>query len=347
MKKEYNIELKTNFDEELEKQWLDLEKNSEITFFQTLSWQKYWDKNCGFNLSKIFALFYEDNILVCILPLNINKKFFIKYLNWNGFPFSDYNCPLVRKNFEFNSGHFELIINKIKKSSKFDFINLINNTNNSYLSGKFFKANNSYKLIFSKKESSVNIISKLQKKVKYEENRIQKSFKIVCDLKPDIETKKQIINFFMVEKKKQLDRSNAWNYLNIKKFSDYIANLNDFNSEFIDFSCLKINSKIVSSHIGYKFNRQFYYIFPVYDTAFKKYSVGNILLHKLIKNYDENNYELFDFTIGSELYKKKLNNNEIVLFDYLRHNNFIGIVCVNFLKIKYKLKRFLNTKKII
>ncbi len=347
MKKEYKVEFKSNFDEELEKKWLDLEKNSEITFFQSLNWQKYWSKTCGLNLSKIFTLFYEDNLLVCILPFNINQKFFIKFLNWNGFPFSDYNCPIIRKNFEFKSDHFELILNKIKRTSKFDFINLINNINISYFPNNFLETNKSYKLIFSKKETSVSIISKLQKKVNYEENRIKKSFKIVCDLKPEIDTKKQIINFFIQEKKKQLNRSNAWNYLNIKKFSDYIVNLHEFNSEFIDFSCLKINDKIVSSHIGYKYKKQFYYIFPVYDPAFKKYSVGNILLHKLIKNCDDNNYQLFDFTIGNELYKKKLNNNDIVLFNYLNHNNFIGMICVNFLKFKYKLKNFLNTKKIV
>ena len=54
-------------------------------------------------------------IFVCILPFNINRKFFIKFLNWNGFPFSDYNCPIVRNNFEFTSDHFELILSKIKK----------------------------------------------------------------------------------------------------------------------------------------------------------------------------------------------------------------------------------------
>ena len=114
-----------------------------------------------------------------------------------------------------------------------------------------------------------------------------------------------------------------------KRYLNYIINLHKFKEEFIDFSCLKINGKIVSSHIGYKFEKKFYYIFPVYDLNFKKYSTGNILLKKLIKNSLISNYELFDFTIGDEAYKK-LKNKEQILFDYLSYNNLRGLTCVSF-----------------
>ena len=346
MKKEYNIKFKNDFDDELEQEWKNLEKNSDISFFQTSDWQKYWHINCGRDLVNIFVLLYDENFLVSILPFNIDIKYFIKVLTWNGFPFSDYNCPIIRKNFDFKNEHFELIISKIKKKYNFDYINLINNTNNNFFANKSFKVNKSYKLVFSE-DLSEDIISKFEKKVNYDENRVKKMSNLIYDLNPEQETKKQIIKFFISEKQKQFLRTNAWNYLNIKRYLNYIINLHKFKEEFIDFSCLKINGKIVSSHIGYKFEKKFYYIFPVYDLNFKKYSTGNILLKKLIKNSLISNYELFDFTIGNEAYKKKLNNKEQILFDYLSHNNLRGLICVSILKLKIKLKKLFFTKKII
>ena len=44
----------------------------------------------------VITLFYKNNELISILPLNIKEETFI-ILNWNGFPFSDYNQPIVKK----------------------------------------------------------------------------------------------------------------------------------------------------------------------------------------------------------------------------------------------------------
>ena len=104
--------------------------------------------------------------------------------------------------------------------------------------------------------------------------------------------KKEIIDFFIIEKNKQLIRTQAWNYLKFKQYKKYIYDLIEFDEKNLCFSCLKINDKIISSHIGYKFNKNYYYIFPVYDLDYKKYSPGNILLCKLIENYRLKNFIL-------------------------------------------------------
>ncbi len=74
MAREFKIRYFEKFDDDLEKIWTDLEENSDITFFQTFKWQKYWYEECGGNIKIIIVLIYENNKLISILPFNIKKK---------------------------------------------------------------------------------------------------------------------------------------------------------------------------------------------------------------------------------------------------------------------------------
>ena len=345
MKKDYKILIKNDFDDELEKEWVKLEVNSNISFFQTFSWQKYWYENCGLNISNIIVLLYKDENLVCILPLNIEKKNIFKVLNWNGFPFSDYNSPIIKKYFHLTKYHFDLIINEIKERYKFDSIYLINLNNISYLGKEIIPITKSFKLIFSEKNEFKNIISKFEKKTLYEKKRLMKLSEVLIDLDPDDKTKDEIINFFIYEKKKQLNRTHAWNYLDNKIYLNYIINLKKLDPINIHFSCLKFKNKIVASHIGYKHNNKFYYIFPVYKLKYKKYSTGNILLYYLIKNCINHNFQSYDYTIGNELYKKRISNTYGIFYNYIDFFNFKGLIFSQFLKFKIRLKNYFLTKK--
>ena len=205
------IKILNKFDFNLQNEWEELQKNSNINFFQTYRWQKYWSEKCGNNVENVITLFYKNNELISILPLNIKEERFIKILNWNGFPFSDYNQPIVKKNQKLNSDDFKLIISKIYLNYKFDNIHLLNCINSDFLKNKFI-SNKFSKLNFFKDESDTNIIKNLNKKINYEENRLKKKFKfeLFIDIKKN---KKEIIDFFILEKNKQLVRTRAWNYL--------------------------------------------------------------------------------------------------------------------------------------
>ena len=217
------IEIKKEFDRELKLKWENLEKNSNIHFFQTYKWQKYWYNNCGISRENIIVLYYKKKELISILPLNIKKKKFIKILSWNGFPFSDYNQPITKKNRAFNNKDFEFIISKLYKKFKFDNIHFINCINCNYLSKKKFLSNNFSRLIFSKDESHNLIINNLKKKINYDINRLKKNYNFEISINSS-NNKKQVIDFFINEKFKQLKRTSAWNYLKFKEFKNYIIN---------------------------------------------------------------------------------------------------------------------------
>ena len=337
------IIIKKKFNNELKEKWYQLEKESQISFFQTYDWQEYWYNICGVNLDLYIILFYKNEELVSILPLNI-KKSFLKILNWNGFPFSDYNQPILKTNYHLKLNDFKFIISQLREIVKFDNIHFINNINPHYLDDTIKINNISYQLMFTRNEQQHNIIQKLKNKIKYEYRKLKINYNLEINLNPTKHEKKNILNFFIIKKTKQLNRTNAWNYLNIKKYKNYINNLLDYNNKNITFSCLKIENKIISAHIGYVYNNIFYYIFPVYDNDYKKYSPGNILLCELLENCQTENFKSFDFTIGSEAYKTKLNNKSCEIIEYISSETILGYTYYFLIKLKIFLKKLIKKK---
>lgn len=342
MNDENHVIIKNNFDDELENNWKELEKNSNISIFQTYDWQINWQKNCNENSENIILLYYKKNKLISIFPLIINKKFFLKILCWSGFPFSDYNQPLIRNNYKLEKIDFKFLISHLSKKYKFDAINLINNVSYNFLDYKSYNSNRAYKLVYKNYNTYDFIINKYEKKISYEENRLKKKFNYKIYLDPDKEKKIKILNFFLEKKFDQLERTRAWNYLKIKIFKNYILKLEKFDKNKINFSCIEVNGKIISSHIGYTLDRKFYYILPAYDYSFKKYSPGNILLFRLIKLYKSVNFTDFDLTIGDEKYKEKFTNYKINLFDYIYCYSFLGIIYYLKIKLKIIIKMLFN-----
>ena len=334
-----DIKIKDKFDLNLKIQWEDLQQNSNISFFQTFKWQKYWYEKCGNNLVNIITMVYKNDELISILPLNIKKIKLLKILNWNGFPFSDFNQPITKQNTNLNSKDFKFIISELHSIYKFDNVHLINCVDTGYLNKKKIKSNDISKLIFFKNGTDDKIIKNFKKKINYDKNRLSNNFKYEININEN--NKNEILDFFFKEKYKQLERTKAWNYLNNEVYKKYIYDLIEFDNRNLCFSCLKINKKIISSHIGYIYNNIYYYIFPVYDKNFKKYSPGNILLSKLIDNYKAKKFNLFDFTIGNELYKKKLVNFIDQTYEFVSFYSFFGIFYNLKVKAKLKIKTFL------
>ena len=344
MTDEKKLIIKNNFDKELAKEWKELEKDSNISIFQTYDWNIHWQENCNNNFENIILLYYKKNKLISILPLILYKRYFLKILSWSGFPFSDYNQPLIRNNYTLEKLDFKFLISTLSKKYRFDVIHLINNTNNQIFDLRSYKSNKAYKLIFKNHNSCDLIINKFKKKINYEENRLKNKFNYKIYLNPSNNKKFEILNFFVEKKMEQLNRTNAWNYLKIKKFKDYIFKLEKFDQSKISFSCIEVNGKIISSHIGYTLNKNYYYIFPAYDYSYKKFSPGNILLFKLIEICKTKNFIDFDLTIGEENYKKSFTNYEIDLYDYINCRTLFGIYYFLGVKFKLILKRIILNK---
>ena len=124
--KNITIEVFNDFTKELEECWVEFEKKSNHYFFQSFIWQKTWYQQQKKYQKKVinYSIIVKNiNEIVMIIPLNIDYSFGIKKLCWSGFPFSDYNAPLIKKNYDIKQDFFLIIWEKIINSNKdFDCI---------------------------------------------------------------------------------------------------------------------------------------------------------------------------------------------------------------------------------
>jgi len=347
MEENLKFKIRRVFDKELEQEWIYLSKSSEISIFQSFEWQYTWHKNINEINNKdnlhIVSIYFGQKI-IAIIPFIKDECFKIKILTLTGFPFADYCDCLIDQNFFTQNQKVKYFIQEyLLKIKDIDLIkiNKIKHGSNFFylIDEKNFKEDNfkSYELI--KNNISEDIIpKKIASDTKRQIRRLEEignlSFKIV----KSEEDKKRIIDFFFEKKEEQLKVTNNWNYLKNKKNKNFIENINTF-SDNSHLSCLLLNEKIIAAHLGYYWKNKMFYIFPVYDPNYSKFSPGNILLYYLIDKLFSESGKVFDFTTGDETYKTKISNKESKIFYSYTSLSIKGKIASSFLEILNYLRK--------
>ena len=284
-----------------------------------------------------------------ILPLNVKNFYSIKILNWSGFPFSDYNAPLVAKNKIFKEDDFKLIwkliLNKIKKIDCIFFDNqpeYIISQKNPFFSYLTSKINNEYYGIeLSKFEINKNELNN----IKYQISRLGDLGNLKFKKAQSISEKNKILDFIIYNKTKQYENTNAWNLFKNEIYREFFIYSNLMLDEKAYITYLEIDEKIIAAHSGYIYKKICYYLFPVYNNSYSKYSPGKVLLKSIIDESNQNMLQYFDLTIGSETYKKKYSNKKFYSSFFLKSLTLKGILYIILLKIKFSFKNILKNLK--
>jgi CelD/BcsL family acetyltransferase involved in cellulose biosynthesis len=344
-----NIEIKFYqlLNKDLASQWKEFEKNSDHYYFQTYEWQKNWYYQI-LKYKKNFKVFViiikKNNTPIILLPMCIQKIFCFKILKWSGFPFSDYNAPLIKKDLIINKNEFFEIFNLIIRKYKnlFNCINLINqpfNINKTVnpftVFFKNYELNKYYRINFNK---NFQINEKENKDLNYQIKRLKKLGNVQFHLATKKKDIKKIINFIIKNKSIQYDRTKAWNLfkLNTFKLIFILINLKSM-SRYITY--LTLDKKIIAAHSGFIYNKRCYYLFPAYDYYFRKFAAGKILLDFIYKDCIRKNCDYLDLTIGSEQYKVKWSNEISTSNNYLKSISTIGYIYILLIKFKNYLKK--------
>ena len=344
--KNITIEVFNDFTKELEECWVEFEKKSNHYFFQSFIWQKTWylqQKKYQKKVINYSIIVKNINEIVMIIPLNIDYSYGVKKLCWSGFPFSDYNAPLIKKNYDIKQDFFLIIWEKIVNSNKdFDcicFDNLPEKISNFY--NPFFKFlkkkinNYSYGIEFNE---TCKIKKKELANINYQTNRLKNLGKLVFKTVMTNEDSSKILNFIISNKSKQYDRTNAWNLFKLNIHRELFESSNLNMNENIDLSYLVLDDHIIAAQYGYNYDKRYYYLFPTYKYEYRKFSPGKILLQKMIEKKKLESFIFFDLTIGSENYKEKFSNYKMASAFFLQSKNLKGLVYIFFLKIKYLIK---------
>jgi CelD/BcsL family acetyltransferase involved in cellulose biosynthesis len=81
-------------------------------------------------------------------------------------------------------------------------------------------------------------------------------------------------------------------------------------------SALISEGTVASAHLGFVGRGQFYYVLPAYDTRYRSFAVGHMLLHHLIDVCFEEGYASFDLGEGDFAYKSKWETHRLPLFSF-------------------------------
>lgn len=351
----FEIKIFSSLTEELKEDWQEFEKKSFHHIFQTFRWQKLWlEKQIEYknDVQNYTILVYENKKLIMILPFNIRSKFSIKTLSWSGFPFSDYNIPLMIKGKELSKDEFIIIWKLILDSIQNCDCIVLNNQpekilyqNNPFYNFLDNKINNQYYGIKFNQEFELK--KKEIENIRYQINRLKKIGKLNFKIAKDKDEKKKILDFIVQHKSKQYINTNAWNLYKQKKNKDFFLSSNLIMEEKSYITYLQINNEIIAAHSGYVYKNICYYLFPVYNINYHKYSPGKILLKKIIDDSKLNSLDYFDLTIGDEDYKKSYSNNKFYSATALQAVNIKGNLYILLLRFKMILKKFLKRSKIL
>lgn len=342
----FEIKIYRSFSIELKNHWGKFEKSSSHYIFQKFEWQKIWFDNQLENKQKIqnyTILVYQNGDLIMILPFNIKEKFTLKILSWSGFPFSDYNCPLIKNDISKSvfDEVWKLIINHIKKD--YDCIILdqqpekilkLENPFSKYLKTN---VNNYYYGIYLNNEFEIK--KNELDNIKYQTNRLEKLGKLEFKIMTENENFTKIVNFIINNKSQQYKRTKAWDLFKIDMHKNFFNLIHMKLKQNIFIATLSLDSEIIAAHSGFIYNKRAYYLFPAYNYTYNKYSPGKILLKKLIETSMSSMIDSFDLTIGFENYKKNYSNYTLESSTFLDFNNIKGIIYISFVRFKSIIKK--------
>ena len=347
--KNLKIKIYKSFSKELCEMWKNLESSSSNYFFQSFNWQKLWfDHQMKYNnkIENYTVVIFKNNDVIMILPFNIHHNNYFKVLRWSGFPFSDYNAPIIKNDVEISKVEFLFLWESIISNNDFDCVFLDNqpekimNSNNPFFIFLKKRINNYF--YFIKFNEKFEIKKKEFDNIKYQTKRLKNLGKLEFKIAKDKDEINKVLNFIILNKSNQYDRTNAWNLFKIKSHRKLfeLSNLN--LSENVDLSYISLNDGIIAAQSGYQYKKRYYYLFPAYNYEYRKFSPGKILLQNMIVNCKTHLFDYFDLTIGSENYKENFSNYKMSSAIFFYSKNLKGFIYIFFLKLKYFIKLILR-----
>ena len=339
-------------DNELESIWKSFEKISHNFIFQKYDFIK--DYTINSKSQYFFIVIYFEKKVICILPLEIKKKFNLKILCWVGSKEFDYCGPLI-SDFDkigINQKDFKNIwFDILKKIKNFDIvyldkqkekIDLIINPFYKYLNSDF----HSYTYSINLPQNIDDYFECIEdKKFKGEFLRTEKKLlnEYVVEIK-NIQKEEQSIkpSNIIKQKIKNLEKNNTKHFLDndiMNKFDKFYES----HKDIVKISTLKLNQHLIAANLGFNYKKTFYYFMPtIYDNNYNKFSPGKVVISFLIKYSISEKLKEFDFGLGDEKYKKYWSNKKSKLNRHLDYKTFKGWLIYLLIKLYFKFKLILK-----
>ena len=326
---EFKIINEINDFKNLKEAWSELYNNLENKeIFYEWIWIEEYIKHFKNSNFKLFVVVGEENgEIVTIAPLYIEeKKFGIikkRILKFIVDRTADYQCILIRKDYN----HYSVLKKLFKiifEDERWDMISLNNisyREKQSILIGEVIGRFSDEAICYKKVEKIAPYINIGE----FEEKRNAKRYKEI-ERKERVSDKNENINI-NIDSKWDKDiwyqlvdiHKNTWKD-SILKNEDYVQFYESlfyklYERGKLEFSYVTYDNQVISGHLGFKCCNKVYGYNLYNDESWKKLSMGDILIKKVINHY-KNSYDLIDMLLGDEEYKFYSTDSVINICDY-------------------------------
>jgi len=336
------VQLFNYFCKDLKDVWNNFQRLNDDDYyvFQTYVWMEYWFNSVGIKnysmLALVVAVFDNDDV-IAIFPLGMYKKLGVRIIEFIGGDQADYNTPIVSSkiNLEDYMVMWTMVLNELPH---YDILDLKRIPHNIMDRDNFF-----VKVICAKKTGSTYLLklpvlphllsSVVSKRLLKDNARMFRRLSELGEVKFSISSNHDEYDSVIETTLKQ--KSNRYLLTGVRNILDdhniflfYKGLYNALNKSLnIHLSSLTFNDEVLATHLGVVYAKRFYYLMPTFSTGkFEKYSPGRLLLEYLVNKSIEEKLEIYDFTVGSEAYKKKWCDHEMNIYNHKSYSTVRGFL---------------------
>jgi CelD/BcsL family acetyltransferase involved in cellulose biosynthesis len=335
--------------------WRELCANGISTVFQNFDWCNTWFKVWGQKMKctpLVVVARKANHQIAFILPMQRRNWLGLTLLEWMGQPQFSYSGGIFANDFlsDNAAAWFEIyvpqVIEILRPNSLFNLRNMPAKIQgvNSPLSGLFaleavnisyvMTLNSSFETLLKTKRTAKSL-SKMRRR----DVRLQELGDLQYTCASESESATAIIDACLAIKNEQL-RASGVKGLFENADAIFYKSLLVSAPNSLDVFYLQLNGETLSVMIGAHHAGQFLLLISAFNSAIAaQLSPGDHLLRKVIAHCCEQNYKLFDFSLGDQDYKTTWQDEKVVSYHFIRGETTLGSIAAFLLRLNVNVKR--------
>ena len=172
--------------------------------------------------------------------------------------------------------------------------------------------------------------------------RLAECGRVVVEMPQSQAVQQEVLRAVTALKSQQWLRARLRDWFALPGYLDFYRRLTEVPPVGIDIhiSCLRVDNQVVAAHWGVVFRGRFYHLITAYDEAWRRYAPGRLLIEDLVAwCISQRTVRVFDFTAGSEPYKREWTDHTMALYGLLAPRSLIGAAYVAYLRLRELIKR--------
>jgi CelD/BcsL family acetyltransferase involved in cellulose biosynthesis len=349
-----------------ESEWRCFEQIADSTPFQHYDWLAAWYRHIGIRTHVTPAIVvgrFVDGRTAFIMPLAVEKRGLVRRLSWLGQDLSDYNAPLLARNFSerVNANRFLALWQDVRsaiqsdgqlrhdwiafekmpqtigaQTNPFCALNVAPNANSAHLT----RLGANWDAFYRAKRSSAT-----RRRDRSKRRHMTEFGEIRFVNAADPSDARRTLETLMAQKSLSFARKGIPDIFARPGYRDFFLDFvsNPATRHLVHVSRIEIGPIVAAANFAVVNGDCYYHILASYcDGQLAHYGPGALHLRELLAYAIKRGLRRFDFTIGDERYKAEWCDLRLNLFDYCAAATWRGWPASALSMTRRRLKRFVK-----